>query len=159
MQESTEALKTGAATPSTLMARFAAEDANTTAEWSARAERFLAAPQVVRLKPLALAYALYLSRQWQAAEPLWKQQMESSVPDDSITPVIYAHVLVELNRTREAEPLVRLFPVPHPNGQQELLSLAIPRIFEVRAATLASEGKTAEAEASRKLFQQLSGSR
>ena len=126
-------------------------------DWSARADRMLAAPQMSQLRPLALAYALYMSHQWQAAEPIWKQLVDRSGPDDTLSPVIYAHILVELNRARDAEPYVRLFPVPHPETFQDFLSLAIPRIFSLRAAVLASEGKTAEAEASRKVFQALWG--
>ena len=157
LQESGDALKTGGASPATLIARFASEDARTAADWSARADRLLGAPQVSKLKPVALAYALYLRQQWEAAEPLWKQLVDGSASDDSVSPVIYAKILVELNRPREAEPFVRLFPLPQPNGSQEFLSLAMPQVLDVRAAVLASQGKTAEAESSRKLFKTLWG--
>ncbi len=157
LQDSGEALKTGAASPTTLIARFASEDARTAADWSARAERMLASPQLAQLRPAALAYALYMSHDWQAAEPAWKLLVERSGPDDTISPVIYADILVELKRPRDAEPLVRLFPLPRPNGQQEFLSLAIPKIFDTRAAVLEAGGKIAEAEASRKVFKALWG--
>lgn len=157
LQESSDAIKSGAALPSTLIARFASEDIHSAAEWSARADRMLSAPQLVQVKPLALGYALYLSHQWQAAEALWKQLAERASPDDSITPVIYARILVGLNRVREAAPYVRLFPLVHPDGPQEFVGLAFPEIFDVRAVMLAAEGKSAEAEASRKIFRILWG--
>jgi len=71
--------------------------------------------------------------------------------------LLYARILVELNRAREAEPMVRLYPVPHPNSQQEFLSLTIPQYFATRAAAFAAQGKTGEADSSRKIFQTLSG--
>src|ERR1035441_10294392 len=98
-----------------------------------------------------------MSDQWQEAEPLWKQMVDRSGPDDSLSPVIYAQILVELNRQRDAEPYVRLFPVPHPDAAPAFLSLAIPRISSPRAAVLAIQGKTTEADASRKVFKTLWG--
>lgn len=156
LQEASDALKTGAASPTTLIARFASEDARTAADWSARADRLLAAPQLTQLKPVALAYAIYLAHDWQAAEPIWKQLAERSSPDDALTPAIYGQILVELNRAREAEPFVRLFPLLHPEAQ-EFFSLVVPKIFDTRAAVLAGQGKTAEAEGSRKVFKALGG--
>ena len=154
---STSALQTGASSVISLIARFASEDARTPAEWSTRADRMLGTNQLAQLKPVALAYALYLTHQWDAAAPLWKQLLESSRSDDSVTPVIYGQILVELKRPRDAEPYVRLFPVPNPASSQEFLSLAIPEIFDTRAEVLASQGKTQEAEASRKVFRELNG--
>ena len=57
LQESNDALKTGTGTPNTLIARFAADDAKTPADWSARADRLLGNPQMAQIKPVALAYA------------------------------------------------------------------------------------------------------
>ncbi len=62
LQESGDALRTGSASPPTLIIRFACEDARSAADWSARADRMLAAPQMSRLKPVALAYALGICR-------------------------------------------------------------------------------------------------
>ena len=83
--------------------------------------------------------------------------MEQANPDDSVAPVIYASILTQLNRQRDAEPFVHLYPLPRPTTTQEFLSLAVPRIFEIRAALLAAQGKTAEAESSRKIFKTLWG--
>lgn len=159
LEESTNAMKLGATTSTTLIARFASEDAHTPADWAARADRMLAGPQFAQVKTAVLGYALYMSHEWQAAEPVWKQLASNSTPDDAIAPVIYGQILRELNRPGDAEPYVRLFPIPVPNGTQEFLSLAIPKIFETRAAVLAAAGKTAEADASRKVFQTLSSSK
>jgi len=155
--EAAGALKTGAAPPTAIIAQFASEDASTPADWSSRADRMLAAPQLAPLKSLALAYALYMAHQWQAAEPLWKQLTARGASNDPVTPLIYAHILVELKRPREAQPLVALFPLPQPNASQEFASLAIPQIFATRGAVFASEGKTTEAEASQKVFRTLWG--
>ena len=155
MRESDEALKTGAPSATTLIVRFASEDAHTAADWSARAVRILGSPQLAQLKPIALAYALYIAQQWDAAAPAWKDLVDRSGPDDSITPMIYAQILVELKRPRDAEPHVRLFPIPHPESNQEFLSLVVPKVFDTRADVLASEGKAAESEASRKIFKTL----
>jgi hypothetical protein len=157
LREADDALKTGAASATTLIARFAAEDARTAADWSSRADRMLAVPRLTQLKPMALGFALYLSHQWEAAAPLWKQLFDRTGPDDSITPVIYGQILVELKRPREADPYVRLFPISNPESIQEFFSLAVPEIFDTRAEVLASEGKTADAEASRKVFRTLWG--
>ena len=100
---------------------------------------------------------MYLSHEWQAAEPVWKQLADRSNSDDTVTPVVYARVLVELNRARDAEPYVRLFPVLHPGASGEFLSLEFPQIFDIRAAVLAAQGKTVEAESSRKVFATLWG--
>lgn len=151
LQESSDALKTGAASPGTVIARFASEDARTPAEWSARADRMLKAPQMQQIKSLALAYALYLSHDLAEAEPLWKQLLDRSGPDDSLTPAIYGQILVELHRPQDARPLVARFPIPS-SGSQEFLSLVIPQIFETRA-----DAKLPEAEAGRKVFKTLSG--
>ncbi len=154
LQEVNTALQTGSASAPTLIVRFAAEDAHNAADWSSRADRMFAAPQLAPIKPLGLAYALYYAHEWQSAEPVWKQLADQARADD-IEPVIYADILVRLNRPKDAARYVRLFLVPHPNLNQEFLSLAMPRIFEIRAAVLASEGKTAEAESSRKIFRTL----
>jgi tetratricopeptide (TPR) repeat protein len=157
LQESGEALKTGTASANSLIARFASEDAHGPSDWSARADRILGAPQLAQLKPMALAWALYLAHEWQASEPLWKQLSDRAGSDDSITPAVYAQILVELKKTKEAEPLVRLLPIPRPDQTQEFESTVIPGIFETRAAVFAAQGKTADADASRKVFQALSG--
>jgi tetratricopeptide (TPR) repeat protein len=155
LEASTAALKSGSVTPVTLIVRFACENAQSAAEWSAAADRVMRSPQLQQLKPVALGYALYLAHEWQAAEPIWKQLEDRAGPDDSLTPVIYARALVELKKAKEAAPLVRLFPIPHPNSSLEFLSLAIPEVFEVRAAVAGAEGKPAEAEESRKIFRTL----
>ncbi len=155
--EAEDALKTHAASANTLIVRFALDDAHNPADWSARADRLFAAPQVAPLKPIALAYALYLAHQWDAAAPHWKEMVDRSSPDDPIPTAIYGQILVELGRPREAEPLVRLFPLPKPEALQEFESLIIPRIFATRAAVFASEGNKAESEASRKVYETLSG--
>jgi tetratricopeptide (TPR) repeat protein len=150
LQASDAALKTGTITAPMLIARFASEDGRSPADWSARADRAFAAPQVAQLKPVALAYALYLAHQWEAAEPLWKDLERQANAEDLITPVIYGQILVELKRPHDAEPFVRLFPIPNPQAIREFLSLAIPQIFETRAIVLANE-------ASQKVFKTLSG--
>jgi tetratricopeptide (TPR) repeat protein len=157
LKNSLDALKSGGASASTLITRFAAENAKTAEEWSALADRMLGNPQLARMRPIVLAYALFMSQQWQAAEPLWKKLFDESGPDDSITPVIYGQILVALNRPRDAEPYLRLFPDVRTNGVMEFLSLAIPRILDARAAVLASQGKNAEADTSRKVFKTLWG--
>jgi tetratricopeptide (TPR) repeat protein len=155
LQDSSDAMKTGAASPNTLIVRFACEDARTPADWSARADKMLASPQLAQIKPVALAYALYWSKQWAAAEPAWKALVDRANADDVVSPVVYAQILVELKRVHDAEPFVRLFPVLHPTEPQEFLAMAVPQIFATRAVVFASQGKTSEADASSKIFQTL----
>lgn len=159
LQEANEGLKGGGATPTTLVVRLAAENAHGAAEWSARVDRVLAAPQLAQLKPAALAYALYFAGEWQAAEPLWKAMLERATPDDAITPAVYGQILVELKREKEAERYVRLFPLPHPGEPDEFRSLVIPRVLATRSVVFAAEGKTADAEGARKLFVSLWGAK
>jgi tetratricopeptide (TPR) repeat protein len=156
MQESNDALKTGAPSPATLLARFASENAQSPAQWSTLADRMLAAPQLAQLKAAAVGYGLYFSHQWPAAEPVWKQLSDRTGTEEPIPGLIYAQILVQLKRANEAEPLVRLYPIPRPDAPQEFVSLTMPEFFATRAAVFASQGKTAEAEASRKVFQALS---
>lgn len=156
LQESNTALQTGAASSTTLIARFASENATTPADWASRADKILASPQVAPFKPLALGYAFYFAHQWQAAEPLWRQLVERSTPDDSVSPVIYAQILMELHRPLEAEPFVRLFPLLHTRNIESFLSLSIPRIFDIRAGVFDAQGKSADAAASRAMFKTLS---
>lgn len=157
LRESGEALKSGGASASTITARFASEDLHAVPDWSTRADSMLGAPQLAQVKPMALAYALYFTHQWEAAAPVWKRLVDLAPPDDSITPAIYGQILVELKRPRDAEPYVRQFPIPSLQSMQEFLSLAIPEIFQVRAEALAAQGKTGEADAARKVFQALWG--
>ena len=141
-------VKTGSVTAPMLIAMFSAEDG--------KAPQF-DNPQLAPLKPAALAYAHFFAHQWDAAAPLFKQMADTANPDDNITPIIYGQILVELKRVGEAEPYVRLFPIPNPQAIREFLSVAVPRIFETRAAVLANQGKNAEAAASEKVFKTLSG--
>lgn len=112
------ALKTGAPSPTTLIARFASEDASTAVP-----------PQ---LRTLTLAYALYFSHRWQPAEPLWKQLAQNAAQDDSVTGIFYARILTELNRSPEAAPYLRFYPIPPVAGIQEFYSLALPQFQILR---------------------------
>jgi len=81
--------------------------------------------------------------------------VDSTGPNDVLMAPIYGHILVELKREKDAAPYVRLFPLPQPNDAQEFRSLVIPRVFATRAAVFTAEGKTAEAQAARKVFDTL----
>jgi Tfp pilus assembly protein PilF len=121
------ALKTGAPSAISLIARFVSEDAATAADWESRAH--LLPPQ---LQPLALAYAFYFAQLWQPAEPLWKQLAQTASQDDTVTGVFYARVLTELNRAPEAAPYLRVYPIPPVTGIQEFYSIALPQFQILR---------------------------
>jgi tetratricopeptide (TPR) repeat protein len=140
-QQSDAAIKTGAPSAITLIARFASENATTPADWSARLDRLLAAPQLAPIKPTALAYALYFAHLWQPAEPVWKRLAAQAPTDDALTGIFYARILVEQHRPLEAEPFVRFFPIPRATGIQEFYTLAVPEILNLRAAVNSAQGK------------------
>jgi Tfp pilus assembly protein PilF len=121
------ALKTGAASPISLIARFASEDAGTAAGWESRAH--LLPPQ---LQPISLAYAFYFSHLWQPAEPLFKQIAQNATQDDTVTGIFYARILTELNRAPEAAPYLRFYPIPPVAGIQEFYSIALPQFQILR---------------------------
>ncbi len=69
-------------TPGELIIRFAALPSASAAEWEARANQNLAAPQLGGIRSLALGYALILDGKRQAAVPVWEQIVKQSAGAD-----------------------------------------------------------------------------
>jgi tetratricopeptide (TPR) repeat protein len=140
-----------------VLCRFLAEPPANAEEWDARAVQAFPQSAQAPLRRYALAYALLLSKDFAAAVPrladIYRQTNPSS-PDP--VEVLLAWALVENGRFKEAGELLAVNPIPEPLGEHPFLSLSFPRIFHLRGAVLAKEGRGAEAKASLELFRRLS---
>jgi tetratricopeptide (TPR) repeat protein len=129
------------------VARFLAQPPASADEWTARAgQTFGNSPA----RDLALAYALLLAREFDRASGVLRRIYDNNpvAPDASI-PIELAWALVETGNTKDAEPLLRLNPVPGPNGPGAFLSFYFPRVFELRARVNPADAQ------SRKVFEAL----
>ncbi|HEU5022163.1 MAG TPA: tetratricopeptide repeat protein, partial [Bryobacteraceae bacterium] len=91
--------------PSDLILRFAALPSASAAEWTARAQQDLSAPQLAALRPMALGYALILDGKRDAAIPVW-EEIASKAPGTDF----FARVM--LARLKKQQPAVALVPDP-----------------------------------------------
>ncbi|HEY4084513.1 MAG TPA: hypothetical protein VGM43_01185 [Bryobacteraceae bacterium] len=92
-------------TPSGLIVRFAALPSASAAEWAARAEKDLSAPQLVALRQTALGYALILDGKRDAALPVWEEIAAKASGTD-----FFARVM--LARLKKQQPAVAVVPDP-----------------------------------------------
>lgn len=138
-----------------LLARFLSQPPAPAAEWAARAEREL--PQS-NGRDAALAYALILNREFEAAAPILKQLYEHGGPasDDTVR-ILLGWALLETGHATEAPPLLGLNPIPQLNGPGPLVSFYFPRVFYLRALAAAKDSHADTARANDRLFLQLSG--
>jgi Flp pilus assembly protein TadD len=104
------------------------------AEWGARANQQFGAPGLNPIKNLALSYALLFNSQFVAAqailEPMW--QNGATLADEGL-PVLLAWCYIENGRAKDAEPLLRPYPIPPVNGLGAYTGLYFPRFFYLRA--------------------------
>jgi tetratricopeptide (TPR) repeat protein len=92
-------------TPSDLIVRFAALPSASAAEWTARAEKALSAPQLVAIRQTALGYALVLDGKRDAALPVWEEIAAKASGTD-----FFARVM--LARLKKEQPAVAVVPDP-----------------------------------------------
>ncbi len=148
-----------AATPGALAAvcRFLTGPPGSAAKWSARAAQAFPQPAQAGIRRYALAYALLLSKHFEAAVPQLTEiyrQTPPTAPDP--VDVLLAWALVETGRIKEAGELLAVNPVPDPAGEHPFLSLSFPRILQLRGVVLEKQGRGAEAKPSFDLFRRLS---
>jgi hypothetical protein len=121
-------------------------------EWTARANQTFANPAA---RDLVLAYALLLAREFGPASGILQRIHDANpvAPDGSI-PIMLAWALVETGDAKRAAPLLRLNPLPGPNGPGPFISFYFPRVFELRARVLEGSNPQ-EAAANRRVFEAL----
>jgi tetratricopeptide (TPR) repeat protein len=139
------------------VARFLAQPAASPAEWAARAERLAPNPAQATIRNTALAYALLLSKQYQAAAPVLEQLYGEGQPAGEGVPILLAWTYLETGRTAEAAALLRFNPTPPTAGLEPFTSFYFPRIYYLRGVAAERLGKSAEARDNYALFQKLSG--
>jgi Flp pilus assembly protein TadD len=151
------ALATPSSTGTVLLVRFLAQTPASPAEWQDRAARLAPNAAMAPFRDLALAGALLLGRQYQAAAPLLQHLYDSGQSSDESIPVLLAWADIETGRVADAAALLRFNPVPSAGGTGPFTPFYFPRLFALRGAAAERGGKTAEARDSRALFQKLSG--
>jgi tetratricopeptide (TPR) repeat protein len=135
------------------LARFLAQPPASATEWTARAGQAFANPTA---RDLALAYALLLAREFAPAADILRRIYEANpVHADGSIPIELAWALIETGNTKDAAPLLRLNPIPGPNGPGPFIAFYFPRVFDLRARVL--EGvNPQDAAANRRIFEALS---
>lgn len=151
--------KSSGSSPLAVLCRLLSGPAATAPEWNARVERLFPQPAPAGVRWLALAYALLLSKDFNAAvEPL-EQLYAASVPSSPDWPAVpLAWALVETGKFQRVPELLRLNPPPDPRREDLFLSLSFPRIFYLRAALAEKQGRHEEAVRYRALFLKYQGS-
>lgn len=79
-------------TPADLILRFAALPSASAAEWEARAQKDLGAPQLATIRTTALGYALILDGKREAAIPVWEDIVAKSPGTDFFARVVLARL-------------------------------------------------------------------
>jgi hypothetical protein len=157
LAEKALALATPASALTATLARFLAQPAASPAEWTARAGRLAPNPAQETIRNTALAYALLLAKQYQAAAPVLEQLSGQSQSVGDGVPVLLAWTYLETGRAAQAAALLRFNPIPPTTGLDAFLSFYFPRFLYLRGAAAERLGKSAEARDNYALFQKLSG--
>jgi len=157
LAEKALAMATPASAATAAVARFLAQPAASPEEWAARAGRLAPNPAQATIRNTALAYALLLAKQYQAAAPVLEQLYGQSQSAGEGIPVLLAWTYLETGRAAEAAELLRFNPIPPTTGLEPFLSFYFPRFLYLRGAAAERLGKSAEARDDYALFQKLSG--
>jgi Flp pilus assembly protein TadD len=157
LAEKSLAMATPASALTATVARFLAQPAASAAEWAARAERLAPNPAQATIRNTALAYALLLARQYQAATPVLEQLYGEGQSAGEGVFVMLAWTYLETGRTAEAAALLRFNPIPPTTGLGPFTSFYFPRFYYLRGAAAERLGKSAAARDNYALFQKLSG--
>ena len=116
-----------------VVARFLTLPDASPAEWGNRANQQFGAQTAI--KNIALVYALLFNRQFVAAqailEPTWTNG--ATLPDEEGLPVLLAWCYIENGRPKDAEPLLRAYPIPPSGGPSAYTGVYFPRFFYLRA--------------------------
>jgi tetratricopeptide (TPR) repeat protein len=128
------------------------------AEWTERAARAFPEPAQSAARDYARAYALLFAKQFQPAAQVLREiyRRPTSDLDDGMA-VLLAWTYMETGQWTEAEPLLKLNPLPQAAGLPMFGSLHFPRIFFLRGALLEKLGQPQEAARNYRLFLSLSG--
>jgi len=157
MSQKAVALATPSSAGAALLARFLAQPPASPAEWTARAGRLLPDAAQASLRNLALACALLLAKQYQAAAPLLQQLYDGGQIGDESIPVLLAWADLETGRVNDAASLLRFQPVPSTTSMGPFTPFYFPRLFYLRGALAERQGKAAEARENYALFEKLAG--
>ena len=157
LAEKALAMATPTSAMTATMARFLAQPAASPAEWAVRAGRLAPNPAQATVRNTALAYALLLAKQYQAAAPVLEQLYGEGQSGGEGVPILLAWTYLETGRTAEAAALLRFNPIPPTGGLDPLMSFYFPRFYYLRGLAAARLGKPAEARDNYALFQRLSG--
>ena len=135
--------------------RFLTEPAASSSEWAVRAEREFPNASAA-IKNFAVGYALLLSKQFQAAVPVFKE-INAQPNAESGAPVLLAWTYAATGHYREALPLLQVNPIPQPTGLAPFHCFWFPRIFAVRAQVLKNLGQADAAQRNERIYRLLSG--
>jgi hypothetical protein len=150
-------LATPASALTATMARFLAQPAASPEEWTARAEKLAPNPAQATIRNTALAYALLLAKQYQAAAPVLEQLYGEGQSAGEGVPVLLAWTYLETGRAAKAAALLHFNPIPSTAGLEPFTSFYFPRFFYLRGLAAERLGKSAQARDDYALFQKLSG--
>jgi tetratricopeptide (TPR) repeat protein len=101
----------GAATPTTLALSFAAMPTASTEEWTQRADRLFAPPQLRGLRNMALGWALILDGKKGAAATVWEKVVENSPGTDFFSRMVL---------TKAKGEMVKNLPPPDPRDTNHM---------------------------------------
>jgi len=140
------------------VALFLTQPSATPAEWDARSRRLFSGAGQERARELMLAYALLLSKEFKAAEPVLENIYAHSAPEpQQTTPVLLAWARIENGATEKATPLVTYNPILNAAQADLFTSLVFPRWLFMRGEVLARQGRNDDAGRNYRLFLTLSG--
>jgi tetratricopeptide (TPR) repeat protein len=130
----------------------------TAGEWAQRAERLFAGPQLAGMKLLAYSTALLLDRHYpEAAANLEKVYAPSNPNNWDQARVMLGGALLESGKSKEAEELLRNFPLPPQLGENPFVGMIFPHVLEWKAQLAERAGQAEVASRYREAYRKLSG--
>jgi tetratricopeptide (TPR) repeat protein len=139
------------------LAAFLAEPQAGATGWKARADKLAPRPDQARVRGFALAQALLLGKQFDAALPVLRQAYDDAAPTDSGASVVLAWAYLATGQPAHAVPLLDHYPIPAPTGIDAFAASWFPRVFFLRAQAAERQGRADVARSNYKLFLDLSG--
>jgi tetratricopeptide (TPR) repeat protein len=116
-----------------VVCKFITEPAATSSDWAVRAERAFPDPRAAAFKRAALGMALLYDQHFEAAVPLYREIYRETAPsnwDAARVPLAWA--LVEQKKVKDAEPLLRWYPMAPAIGDSPFAAVYFPRARELR---------------------------
>ncbi len=140
------------------LARFLTQSPASAAEWQARAKTLAPDPAQSAIGNMALADALLIAKDYDAALPVLQTMYNSgNLTADEGLPVLLAWADVETGHIPEAADLLRFNPPLSDTGLTWSTPLYFPRIFYLRAVVADKQGKADVARENWRIFRALSG--